>query len=103
MAVYVDDYRASFRGMKMSHLLADTPAELFDMIDKLGVPRKYYQNGSSPHFDVPEPVRILAIEQGAIPINCGTEAWGITIKRIKQMYKTENSREMFLQMAEGVK
>ncbi len=98
MAVYVDNYRASFRGIKVSHLLAESAEELFGMVDSIGVPRKGYQNGSSPHFDISEEKRLLAIEQGAIPINCGTEEWGIAVRTIKKKFKGEESREVFLRM-----
>lgn len=67
MAVYVDDYRAKFRSMRMSHLSADTLSELHAMADKLGLKRAWFQGkGSVPHYDVSDSKRKLAIEFGAI-------------------------------------
>lgn len=47
MSVYVDDmYKYAmgrFRGMKMSHLVADSREELLAMCDKIGVQRKWIQ------------------------------------------------------------
>ena len=99
MAVYVDDYRAAFRGMQASHLLADSAEELFAMVDSIGVKRKWYQNGSSPHFDICEEKRLLALEHGAVSIKCGSEEWGIAVKAIKQRFKKEETRKLFLKLA----
>lgn len=71
MACYVDDYRAPLGRMKMSHLLADTPAELLTMVDAIGVPRRYIQHAgtSREHFDVAEVKRKAAIARGARPVS----------------------------------
>lgn len=69
MSVYVDDPIWPFRGMVMCHLLADTPEELFAMADRIGMPRKYFQLHSSPHFDITEMQRMLAVRAGAIEID----------------------------------
>ena len=70
MAVYVDDYRAGFGNMKMSHMVADTEAELHEMADKIGLKRSWYQDR---HYDVSESKRELAIKHGAVPVT-STEA-----------------------------
>ncbi len=69
MTVFVDDmYRypiGRFRGMQMSHLIADTEDELHAMADAIGVERRWYQGD---HYDVPLPVRERALRNGAIAI-----------------------------------
>ena len=69
MAVYVDDMHKSpmgrFSRMKLSHMLADTEAELQAMADRIGVARKWYQGD---HYDIAVSKRALAVEAGAIEI-----------------------------------
>lgn len=64
--VYVDDMDASYRRMKMSHLIADSKEELLDMVDKIGVQRKWIQNEDTPneHFDICLSKKALAISLG---------------------------------------
>lgn len=66
MTVYVDDmYRyplGRFRNMKMSHMIADTEAELHAMADAIGLARKHYQGD---HYDVSMTMRALAVSIGA--------------------------------------
>jgi len=71
MAVYVDEWRASFRGMLMSHMMADTTAELLAMADKIGVARKWIQYPGTwrEHFDVCLSKRKLAIRHGALLVS----------------------------------
>lgn len=77
MAVYVDNMAARFRGMTMCHIWADTEAELLDMVDKIGVKRKWIQGhptlstakarkASWVHFDICKSKRKLAVLAGAI-------------------------------------
>jgi hypothetical protein len=70
MAVYVDDMKAPFGRMIMCHMIADTREELLDMVDKIGVNRKWIQDAGeySEHFDVSMIKRALAVKNGAIPI-----------------------------------
>lgn len=67
MAVYVDDYRASFGRMKMCHMMADTHRELMEMATKIGVAHRWLQRPgrSGEHFDVCLAKRDLAIQHGA--------------------------------------
>lgn len=69
MVVYVDDmYKypmGEFRGMKMSHMIADTEEELHEMAKKIGIARRWYQGD---HYDIAMSKRALAIELGAVPI-----------------------------------
>ena len=70
MAVYVDDMNAPFRGMIMSHMLADSTEELLKMADTIGVQRKWiqYPNTHREHFDIALSKKHLAIEAGAIEV-----------------------------------
>jgi Protein of unknown function (DUF4031) len=69
MTVYVDNMHETptgrFGRMKMSHMIADTEAELHAMAARIGVARKWFQGD---HYDVCKAKRALAIEFGAKPI-----------------------------------
>lgn len=69
MPVYIDDmYRYSigrFRGMQMSHMIADADAELHAMARQIGMKREWYQGD---HYDVPLARRELAVAAGAVEI-----------------------------------
>ncbi len=69
MSVYVDDmYRypmGRFSRMKMSHMIADTEAELHAMAARIGVARKWYQGD---HYDIAMSKREEAIAAGAVAI-----------------------------------
>jgi len=73
--VYVDNMYETGIGnygrMKMSHMVADTTAELLDMVDKIGVDRKWIQHPgtANEHFDIAMSKRKMAVEYGAIEIN----------------------------------
>ncbi len=69
MPVYVDQVKIPFRGMLMSHMLADTLDELHGMADLLGIPRSRFQPRSTPHYDVCQDTRAQAIVLGARVIN----------------------------------
>ena len=75
MSVYVDDmykYNIGKLGrMKMSHMIADTKEELIEMVDKIGVNKKWIQkeNTEQEHFDISLDKRKLAIQNGAIEIS----------------------------------
>lgn len=68
MAVYVDTMKLPYGRMLMSHMIADTLDELFEMADKIGVARKWFQNKRVPHFDIAQSKKTLAIEYGAIEL-----------------------------------
>ncbi|WP_443750534.1 DUF4031 domain-containing protein [Asticcacaulis solisilvae] len=69
MTVYIDDmYRyavGEFRGMRMSHMIADSDAELHAMAVRIGMKPEWFQGD---HYDVPLPRRELAIDAGAVAI-----------------------------------
>ena len=76
LTVYVDDWRqrATIRGRtdRWSHLLADDPEELHAMAAALGIPRRGFQHhrrsAALNHYDLPEFLRLEAIERGAVAV-----------------------------------
>lgn len=69
MTVYVDDFKASYGRMRMSHMLADTDDELHAMADKIGVARRWHQNGmSGSHYDIAQSKVALALKNGAVAV-----------------------------------
>lgn len=69
MAVYVDDGRWPYRGMRMCHMWADSREELLAMADAIGVSRKHLEEppeASWLHFDICQAKRALAVRHGAI-------------------------------------
>lgn len=68
MPVYVDCAKHTYGRMIMSHMLADTLDELHAMADRVGLKRKWFQNHGTPHYDLCQAKRQLAIEAGAIVI-----------------------------------
>ena len=70
VAVYVDDAVTLWRGHRWAHLMADTLDELHDMADRLGIPRRAFQDKTSgAHYDVDATLREQAIALGAIAIS----------------------------------
>lgn len=67
MSIYVDDARLPYGRMRMSHMLADSHAELVSMADRIGVNRRWIQYASTwrEHFDVCESKRNLVLKHGA--------------------------------------
>ncbi len=86
MSVYVDGAANAFGRMKMCHMLADAPEELMAMADRIGVQRKWFQNmASSPHFDIAQSKRALAVAAGAIELKTNKELADLC-KRIRQSW-----------------
>lgn len=75
MTVYVDDMRREFwtgrRRALMSHLMADTPEELTEFANRLGLKPQWRQAVGThrEHFDVTETYRQVAIREGAQAIS----------------------------------
>jgi len=73
MTVYVDDMRLKvqlpgMRPARWSHLLADTPEELHEFAQRLGLRREWAQDEDNPitfHYDVTDTKRREAIALGA--------------------------------------
>ena len=84
MAVYIDNYKGVFRRMIMCHMFADTLDELHKIAKKIGLKRSWFQNkGSAPHYDVCKSKRILAVNAGAIEIDCISKKWSEVYNRAK--------------------
>lgn len=62
--------RAGFGNMVMCHMIADSPKELLDMADAIGVARRWIQKPGTPseHFDICLSKRKLALAKGAVEI-----------------------------------
>lgn len=69
MSVYVDSAKNAYRGMLMCHMLADTLEELHAMADLIGIKRKWFQNHGTPHYDICQTKRRLAIRNGAVEVD----------------------------------
>lgn len=68
MSVYVDNYMGfKIRNMKMCHMLSKDLNALHAMADKIGLNKKYFQTGAgvTPHYDICQAKRTLAIKNGA--------------------------------------
>ena len=65
--IYVDSGRVPFRGFRMSHLVADTSAELEEFAADLDLAPEWVQFPGTyrEHFDVCDTRRIQAIALGA--------------------------------------
>lgn len=70
MTVYVDNMRAAYGRMKMCHMIADSTDELYAMVDRIGVDRKWIQKAgtSHEHFDIAQTKRALAVQNGAVEV-----------------------------------
>jgi len=74
VAVYIDDAVHPWRGERWAHLMADTLPELHALAQRLGIPRRAFQNRpSGAHYDVPAPLREQAIALGARGISRHTD------------------------------
>lgn len=69
MAVYVDSQKNPYGRMQMCHMMADTLEELHAMADAIGINRKWFQPESTPHYDICQSKRKLAIEKGALEMD----------------------------------
>jgi hypothetical protein len=79
MAVYVDTGRRRLGHMLMSHMLADTEAELHAMAKRIGVARRHYQGD---HYDICQASRAKAVKAGAIPI---TQREAVSVRRLNRL------------------
>lgn len=94
MAVYVDNMEAPYGRLVMCHMIADTQEELLEMVDKIGVQRKWIQDKGeySEHFDIAKAKRTLAVQHGAIEITMREFAMRCNLR--------PNAPEKFREMAE---
>lgn len=66
MSVYVDESIYPYGRMMMCHMVADTPEELHEMADRIGVARRWFQDKPKyKHYDICKAKRALAVEFGA--------------------------------------
>lgn len=70
MTVYVDDMKAPYRTMIMCHMIADSEEELLQMVDKIGVQRRWHQYPDTvrSHFDICLTKKALAVKHDAVEI-----------------------------------
>lgn len=82
MTAFIDDmykYKIGELGRyKMSHMIADTEAELHALAGKIGVARKWFQGD---HYDVCMEMRELAISFGAQPVTMKQLSAMLLLKR----------------------
>jgi len=87
MSVYVDGMKARFGRLVMCHMIADTADELHAMADRIGVARRWFQDAtkaSSPHYDIAQSKKALAIKAGAI--ECDRETFVGHMRRLRPAY-----------------
>lgn len=67
--VYVGKREYPYRGMLMSHMVADSLEQLHAMADGIGVDRKWFQDKpGKPHYDISKGKKSLALELGALEV-----------------------------------
>lgn len=90
MSVYIDNMNAPYRGMIMCHLIADTQHELLEIVDKIGVQKKWIQYKDTPleHFDISLAKKALALKAGAKEIGWREYATKVKEKCIAAGYES---------------
>lgn len=65
MPVYIDDSRNRLNGLVMSHMIADSRAELLLMAEKLGLCPEWIQKAGTyqEHFDVCQSKKATAVRK----------------------------------------
>ena len=84
MSVYVDTATYYYGRMVMCHMIADTPTELHDMADKIGVAHHWFQvppKASFWHYDIAKSKRALAVKLGAR--ECDRSTFVTALQRIR--------------------
>jgi hypothetical protein len=94
MPVYVDEPVWAFRNMMMCHMIADTPAELHEMADRIGIQRRWFQEppkASFWHYDVARARRDIAVAAGAV--ECDRNEFVGHLRRIRASRVFESPHE----------
>lgn len=99
--VYVDDMEAPFGRMIMCHMIADTHEELMEMVDLIGVARKWLQHPGNhgEHFDVCKEMRRKAVTAGAREIGLRELAAKCSERRgdaARELYFTSGLKQVVL-------
>ena len=86
MSCYVDVLKsypdAGLRFTEFCHLLADEREELHQMADRIGMPRRFFQDHPWRwHYDLPAHLREAALQFGALPISTQTVASMLKARR----------------------
>lgn len=84
MSVFVDASLYGLGRMTMCHMIADTPAELHAMADRIGLDRRWFQTppkASFWHYDISKGKRALAVEHGAV--GCNRNVFVAALRRIR--------------------
>jgi len=91
MSVYIDDMKAPYGFMKMSHMIADTVEELHEMADNIGIKRKWFQGQASfPHYDICQSKKKEAVDCfGAIPVT--QRELALKIRELKKAQASSSS------------
>lgn len=86
--VYIDNYNAGFQGMVMCHMVADTTEELLEMVDTIGVQRKWiqYPGTYNEHFDICLAKKALALKAGAMEISARDYATFANAKKTNDVF-----------------
>lgn len=91
LMVYVDNSKHAYGRMIMCHMIADTPAELHLMADRIGVARRWFQrDASAPHYDICRSKRGEAVALGAVEVD--RRGFVDALQKIKQSWPRENGR-----------
>ncbi len=63
--VYIDNMNCGYGRMVMCHMIADTTEELLQMVDKIGVNRKWIQDAGTyqEHFDICLSKKMIAVRK----------------------------------------
>lgn len=102
MSVYVDRVKIGYGRMIMCHMVADTPAELHAMADRIGVARRWFQTPpkvSFWHYDIAQTKRALAVAAGAL--DCDRNMFVDAVRRIREAKTFEGVKVTLTSIVRG--